>query len=207
MKLDSAGVVTFSVQPTVCGGCGHQHGGADVGFISIGCPCPERMGAAIAAPPCTPAATLDLDDTELDAAETLIGTLERLNVRAAVDRDAMQAARLLHRMAAEIRRRRASSKRIRELVPDLDAVFDEVERARPEIERLRAEHARLQVRADAADKLEVELVKLIPLADAAERFVDEQGKRVDGQYGLRDADDFALDQWRDLVAALEAAGR
>lgn len=42
---------------------------------------------------------------------------------------------------------------------------------------------------------------------AAVAFVDEQGKRVDGQYGLADAGSFALDQWRDMVAAVEAAGR
>lgn len=73
------------------------------------------------APARSSAATVDLNDAELNAAETLIDTLERLNVRAAVDTDAMQAARLLHRMAAEIRRRRSSSKRIRELVSELNA--------------------------------------------------------------------------------------
>ena len=117
-----AQVFTFTVQPTVCGGCGHKHGGADVGFICIGCPCPERMGAVANVEPArSSAATVDLNDAELNAAETLIDTLERLNVRAAVDTDAMQAARLLHRMAAEIRRRRSSSKRIRELVSELNA--------------------------------------------------------------------------------------
>lgn len=75
------------------------------------------------------------------------------------------------------------------------------------IRELAAERDRLAPRAKAADVVEVELAKLLPLADAAETFVDEQGKRVDGQYGLADASDFALDQWRDLVRAVEGAGR
>ena len=34
--------LTFSVQSTRCTTCGHQHGGPEVAFICIGCPCPEQ---------------------------------------------------------------------------------------------------------------------------------------------------------------------
>lgn len=48
----------------------------------------------------------DLTDKELDAAETLLATLERLNVRAAVENNWLHTAKLLNRMATEIRRSR-----------------------------------------------------------------------------------------------------
>lgn len=38
---------TFTVQAETCSACDHQHGGEDVAFICIGCPCDERPGAAV----------------------------------------------------------------------------------------------------------------------------------------------------------------
>jgi hypothetical protein len=35
-------IPTFSVQATVCPKCNHQHAGPEIGFICVGCPCPER---------------------------------------------------------------------------------------------------------------------------------------------------------------------
>lgn len=48
----------------------------------------------------------DLTDKELDAAETLLATMERANERVAVDPNWMHTAKLLNRMATEIRRLR-----------------------------------------------------------------------------------------------------
>lgn len=33
---------TFSIQSETCTACGHQHAGAEIGFICVGCPCEER---------------------------------------------------------------------------------------------------------------------------------------------------------------------
>ena len=49
----------------------------------------------------------DLTDIELGAAEELLSTMERANERAFVDPNWLHAARLLNRMATEIRRSRA----------------------------------------------------------------------------------------------------
>jgi len=35
-------ISTFSVQATMCPKCKHRHAGRELGFICIGCPCPER---------------------------------------------------------------------------------------------------------------------------------------------------------------------
>lgn len=67
----------------------------------------------------------------------------------------------------------------------------DVESPRAEVDRLHADHAKLEA-----------------IAKAATAFVDQQGKTVDPHHGLVfGVEDFALDQWRDLVKALEAAGR
>lgn len=42
LRPDDAGVVSFTVNHEACPACGHQHGGAEVGFICIGCPCSAR---------------------------------------------------------------------------------------------------------------------------------------------------------------------
>lgn len=63
LRPDDAGVVSFTVNHEACPACGHQHGGAEVGFICIGCPCSARPAVDWAAmkrcygnhnwPPCT----------------------------------------------------------------------------------------------------------------------------------------------------------
>src|SRR5215470_10947248 len=35
-------ISTFSVQSSTCPKCKHQHAGRELGFICVGCPCPER---------------------------------------------------------------------------------------------------------------------------------------------------------------------
>lgn len=42
LRPDDAGVVSFTINHEACPACGHQHGGAEVGFICIGCPCDAR---------------------------------------------------------------------------------------------------------------------------------------------------------------------
>lgn len=60
--------------------------------------------------------------------------------------------------------------------------------------------------SDEEQRLELGYVDSI--AAAATAFVEEQGKTVDPEHGLIfGAEDFALDQWRDLAAAVKAAGR
>ncbi|HKQ65984.1 MAG TPA: hypothetical protein VJZ73_13300 [Methylomirabilota bacterium] len=44
MNIDSDGVITFTIQPHGCSACGHQHGGRDVAYVCVGCPCPETPG-------------------------------------------------------------------------------------------------------------------------------------------------------------------
>lgn len=79
----------------------------------------------------------------------------------------------------------------------------ELEAGQAECDRVNAasmaEIERLEVRAAAADKLEVEMAKLLPMTDAAVAFVDQQGTLAQG--------DFAGDLFDDLARALEAAGR
>ena len=72
------------------------------------------------------------------------------------------------------------------------------------IRELENERAKLEPRARVADVLEVEMAKLLPLADAATAFVDEQGKIP--MDALLD-NGFEGERFDDLVKALEAAGR
>lgn len=44
LENESTVIPTFAIQDIVCSSCGHQHGGASVGRICIGCPCEERPG-------------------------------------------------------------------------------------------------------------------------------------------------------------------
>lgn len=57
------------------------------------------------------------------------------------------------------------------------------------------------------DEQRGKLTGLERIAKAAIAFVDEQGKRLDGQYGLSSVDDFAASEFDDLVGAVKAAGR
>lgn len=50
MNIDDDGIITFTVQPHGCPACGHEHGGHDVGYICVGCPCPETPGRQELAP-------------------------------------------------------------------------------------------------------------------------------------------------------------
>jgi hypothetical protein len=50
MKVDENGMVTFTIQPHDCAVCGHAHAGPEVGYICVGCPCPETPGHPAKAP-------------------------------------------------------------------------------------------------------------------------------------------------------------
>lgn len=145
---------------------------------------------------------LDLDDIERKAKSATPGNWTATK---AVDDEGWMTVAVVAAVAAVAPRQLVYTDHRGGVAPEANRQF--IAAASPLVVlALIAEIRRLEVRAKAADVLEVEMAKLLPLADAAERFVDEQGKRVLDRELMGTAD-FEGDLFAELVAALEAAGR
>jgi len=77
-------ISTFSMQATMCSTCKHQHAGPEIGFICVGCPCPERPTVRpgethqgdILVPETKPTAVISVATNVLEAVAKWAGTDE-----------------------------------------------------------------------------------------------------------------------------------